>query len=109
MKVDAEWRGQDLILRLRGALTMQNSNALVAQLQSHLKPQCRRCVLDAAALEQLDSSGVGAIVTCLNQARQGNWSLRVAGLTGRPLQAVQVAKADRFLALFPDVDAALAG
>ena len=108
MKVDVEWRGSDLVLHITGALLAQNSDGLVAQLRGNLTPACRRCVLEVAGLTQLDSSGVGALVTCHNLAREIPVAIALAGLSGRALQAIQVAKADRFMALHPSVEAALA-
>ncbi len=108
MKVDVEKQGSDLILHLNGVLLAQNSDSVVAQLRAELRPSVRRCVLDATGLVQLDSSGVGALVTCINLAKELKVPLSIAGLNGRALQAIQIAKADRFMPLFPDVAAALA-
>lgn len=107
MKTEAEWINNVLVLRLRGALTMQNSDGLVAQLKAHLKTPCRGCVLDASGLEQLDSSGVGGLMTCLSVAREHKVELHLSGLTGRPLQSLQVARADRYLPLHPTVPSAI--
>ena len=107
MKTEAEWINEILVLRLRGALTMQNSDGLVAQLKAHLKAPCRGCVLDATGLDQMDSSGVGGLMTCLSVARENKIEIRLAGLTGRPLQSLQVARADRYLSLHPTTASAI--
>ena len=108
MKVNAEWKEKALVLHLSGSLTAQNSDGLVAQMKSYLKPDCRCCVLESAALQQLDSAGVGALVSCLNLAKQSGIPLVIAGLAGRPLQTLQVAKADRFFTLHAGLEEALA-
>ena len=107
MKTEAEWIDKLLVLRLRGALTMENSDGLVAQFKAHLKSPCRGCVLDASGLEQLDSSGVGGLMTCLSVARENKVELRIASLTGRPLQTLQVARADQYLSLHPTLPSAI--
>jgi anti-sigma B factor antagonist len=107
MKLEGTWRNDNLIITLGGALTMDNSGRLIAQVQSLIAPPCRRCVLDLAALETLDSSGVGALATCLDAARARQVALVLSAVPPRIRQTLEVARADRFLPIYPDVEAAI--
>jgi len=108
MKVTAEKRTNILVMHVSGSVTMDNSGGLVAQFKSHLAPDCRACILELSDLQMLDSSGIGALALCVDAASASGVKLLVSGLGGRALQAVQLAKADRFLKLYPDVDSAVA-
>jgi anti-anti-sigma factor len=108
MKLEVTWRNEQVILTVSGSLTMDNAGRLTAQLRASVIPPCRICVIDMSGLTQLDSSGVGALATGVDICREKNVALRIAGISGRVLQTIQVAKADRFLNMFPDVESALA-
>ncbi|HMO04985.1 MAG TPA: STAS domain-containing protein [Kiritimatiellia bacterium] len=107
MKLDVSWRNENLVITLTGALTMDNAGRLVAQLRSLIAPPCRRCILDLAALESIDSSGIGALATSVDTARERQATLVLCAVPARVRQTIEIARADRFLALFPDVDAAV--
>jgi anti-sigma B factor antagonist len=107
MKLDANWRNDNLIITLSGALNMDHSGRLVAQLRSLIAPPCRRCILDMAGLESIDSSGIGALATSLDAARERQATLVLCAVPARIRQSIEIARADRFLAMFPDVDAAV--
>ena len=108
MKVIPEWQGPILILRLQGALTMQNSDGLVAQFKTHLTSTCQACVFALAELELIDSSGVGALVTCFNEARRRSIPLRLAAVRGQPQMTLKVARTEPFLPVFDTVAQAVA-
>lgn len=107
MKLEASWRNDNLVITLTGSLSMDNSGQLVAQLRSLIAPPCRRCILDLAALESIDSSGIGALATSLDAARERQATLVLCAVPARIRQNIEIARADRFLAMFPDVDAAV--
>ena len=109
MKIVTEWRGQILILHVQGSLTGQNSDGLVAQFRTCLTSSCQACILSLQDLSVIDSSGVGALVTCLNESRTRKIPLRLAAVQGQPRMAIKVARAESFLPLFDTVEQALAG
>ena len=108
MKLEVTWRDEQVILSISGSLTMDNTGRLAAQLRASVIPPCRLCVIDMSGLTQLDSSGVGALATCVDHCREKHVALHIAGASGRVLQTIQIANAVRFLKMFPDVESALA-
>jgi len=108
MKVKPEWQGRQLVLRLQGALTMQNSDGLVAQFKAQLTPSCQACIMDLQELELIDSSGVGALVTCFNEARRCSLPLRLAAVRGQPQITLKVARTEAFLPVYDTVAQAVA-
>lgn len=108
MKVTPEWQGRVLVMRLQGALTMQNSDGLVAQFKSQLTSTCKACVFALQGLELIDSSGVGALVTCFNEAHRRGLPLRLAAVRGQPHLTLKVARTEPFLPVFETVEQAVA-
>jgi anti-sigma B factor antagonist len=63
-------------------------------------------VLDLSHVEFIDSSGLGALVTCLKRLGPRG-SLAVAGATGAVSRLFTLTRMDRVFALHPNVDAAV--
>lgn len=97
------------IVQLSGTLTSANSNGLVAQFAGWIdRKNPVRCVLDLSKLEILDSSGIGAIVTCLHKVKRLDGELCLAAAQGRTATVLAIARLDLIFKLYPTVDAAVA-
>ena len=67
-------------------LDAHNTKQFKADLQPFLSPGCR-VVLDMGQLRFVDSSGIGAMVSCLRQVRTVEGELKLCALT-KPVRAV---------------------
>jgi len=108
MPILIEQRDAVTLLHITESLTCENADGLASRFVDwldHGNPV--RGVLDLSQLDLLDSSGIGALVTCLTRARKRQGDLVVAGLHGRPLIAFQITRVDRLFRIFNDVDAAV--
>lgn len=102
MKLTFENGADHVAARVTGALTAENSDGLVSQLRAHFhqhKP--KRYVVDLSAVSQLDSAGIGALVSCLHHVRSAGAHMQLAGVSGRVLMTLQIARADRLFDLLP--------
>ena len=72
--IDLEGRGEVTVLRLAGDLDVYTVRDLRAKAEE-IDPGGRQVVLDMTGIRFLDSAGVTAIVSLLNQARAGGRSL----------------------------------
>jgi anti-sigma B factor antagonist len=63
-------------------------------------------VLDLSQVDFIDSSGLGALVTCLKRLGPRG-SLAVAGATGAVSRLFALTRMDRVFALHPNVDSAV--
>jgi anti-sigma B factor antagonist len=68
--------------------------------------QARRVVLDLSGLTKLDSGGLGKIVNCFSRLKNAGGSLCLAGTTGMIDGVLKIARADRFLKVYPTAVAA---
>ncbi len=109
MSVNMEVRQGISIVQVSGMLTSANSNSLVAQVTGWLdRKNPARCVLDLSRLEILDSSGIGAVVTCLHKVKKLDGELCLAAAQGRTATVLAIARLDLIFKMYPTVEAAVA-
>lgn len=107
MNLTEEVHGHVLVLRLtEPRLDASRAPALREELIRHVEAGQDRIVLDLSAVDFMDSSGLGALVSCLK--RMGTrGTLAVVGAQGAVARLFALTRMDRVFALHPTVDAAL--
>jgi anti-anti-sigma factor len=109
MSVNIEVRQGVSIVQLSGTLTSANAGGLVAQFAGWIdRKNPVRCVFDLGKLEILDSSGIGAIVTCLHKVKKLDGELCLAAAQGRTATVLAIARLDLIFKMHPTVATALA-
>lgn len=109
MKLEIVDRGAAIVAVVGGSLTAADSDALPSRLRAqHVQRAAGRYIFDLSGLEVLDSSGIGALVACLHHFRARQSDVVIAGLKGRALSTMQIARADRLFQVFDTVEQALA-
>lgn len=83
-----EWRAA---IRLCGELDIANAVELGAELDAHLAAGRRVIRVDASAVEFIDSTAVGALVTANARCRELHGSLILTGVRGPLRRLLQVA------------------
>jgi anti-sigma B factor antagonist len=73
-----------------------------------LKQGRRKFVFDATALEYTDSSGIGTLVSCLTEIKNGGGDLRLAGANARIQRLLTMTGVDKLITLYPSVSEASA-
>jgi anti-anti-sigma factor len=63
----------------------------------------RKLVLDATALEYIDSAGIGAVVSALTSVKQAGGELRLAGANERIRRLFTMTGVDRLLSAYATV------
>jgi len=108
MNITEEIHGDVLVLRLaEPRLDASRAPALREELIRRVEAGRDRIILDLSATEFMDSSGLGALVSCLK--RMGTrGTLGIAGAQGAVARLFTLTRMDRVFALHPTVDAALA-
>lgn len=108
MHMTEEARGSILVLRVHEArLDAARAPALREELIRKVEAGHDRIVLDLSGTAFMDSSGLGALVSCLK--RMGaRGSLAVVGAQGAVARLFGLTRMDRVFSLHPDVDAAVA-
>lgn len=68
----------------------------------------RRMVVDLAAVDFIDSSGLGVLVGLLKKIRAEDGELRIAGVSPSLMSIFELTQVDRVFAMYDTADAALA-
>lgn len=99
--------GQNLgIAELSGRLDAKNSNELLTSFELW-KQQTNLIIFDCTKLELIDSSGLGAVVSCLRKVIEQNGDLKLASLSPKVSMVFELTKAKKLFSIFPDTISAL--
>lgn len=80
-----------------GRLNMVAAPGLRAQLHSLVREGKNRVVVDLSAVEAIDSSGLGALISGLKAARQAGGDLRIATPSEQARAVLELTNLDRVL------------
>ncbi len=96
------------VIALRGDLDIGTSARLREQLNALIAEGVAVIVLDCAALEFIDSTGLGTLVSALKQIANRDGVLALAQPNERVRRVLRVTGLARLFPIYPDVDAACA-
>ncbi len=97
------------VVRPSGRLNMVSAPQLTATVAELVSGGRSRIVLDLTATEFMDSSGLGALVSCLKKARQAGGDLRLAAPTEQVSTVLELTNLARVLRPSPSVESAVDG
>ncbi len=107
MNLTEEMRGEVLVLRLdEPRLDATKAPILREELIRRVEAGHDRIVLDLSATEFMDSSGLGALVSCLKRLGSRG-ALAVVGTKGEVARLFRLTRMDRVFALHPDLETAV--
>ena len=86
-----------VVLRPEGRLNMVAAPDLREQLHSLVRAGNTRIVVDLSAVETIDSSGLGALISGLKAARQGGGDLRISAPSEQALAVLELTNLNRVL------------
>ena len=89
-------------------LNMVTAPGLRAAVADALRAGQKRLVLDLGGTDFIDSSGLGALVACLREARQAGGDLRVANIGQQVEMVLELTGTRRIILAYPSVEAAYA-
>jgi anti-sigma B factor antagonist len=98
------------VIALSGRMTFgRDAEQFEATVRKLVDGGDRKFVLDATALEYIDSAGIGALVSGLTNVKKAGGDMRLAGASERIVRLFTMTGVDRLLSVYPTVaDAAKA-
>jgi anti-sigma B factor antagonist len=93
------------VWRLEGVLNAANVAELKQEMENIIKSDIPVVILDVEHLTEIDSSGIGAIVSLLKRMRMKKGDVRLRGGVKRLFELLRI---DRSMEVFEDLDQALA-
>ncbi len=94
------------LVELSGRLDAANSSELLKSF-ALWQQQANFFIFDCTKLDIIDSSGLGAIVSCLRKALEKNGDLKLAGLNPKVSMVFELTKANKLFSIFPDTGSAI--
>lgn len=96
------------VIRPARRLNMVSAPRLSAVVGELIAAGHARIVIDLSGTEFMDSSGLGALVSCLKKTRQAGGDLRIAGPTQHIQTVFKLTNLDRILKTVPTAEIAAA-
>lgn len=94
------------VLEIKGRLSAENVEVLRSKFLELFTNQ-RYFVFDLEEMENLDSTGLGAIVFCLKSCTELDGSLKLARLTPKSRMIFDITKAYRIFDIYDDLEEAI--
>lgn len=107
MKIKTQKKNDVVIIEIAGRLNAVNVHLLKKKFQTFC-PEENCFVFDVEALEYLDSTGLGGIVSCLKTATNNNGDVKIACLQNKTKMVFEITRAYKIFDIFEDVDSAVA-
>ncbi len=104
---EVESKGTTAVLRVKGRLDVKTS-PLLLQRVSEIQSKGQNLVLNLAEVSFIGSSGIGALLVLVEQFTEQAGMVRLASPSPAVMSVIQLLNLDRFLAIDPTEDKALA-
>ncbi len=97
------------VITISGRLALGGeTEKLNAAMNTLLQKDQKRVILDITALDYVDSSGVGMLVSCLTNVKKAGGDLKVVGANQRIKRIFSMTGIDSLMQMFPTVSEATA-
>lgn len=92
------------VLAVEGRINLVSAPDLRRAVQSAVDEGSARVAVDLSAVDFIDSSGLGALISGLKTARTAGGDLRLAAATAQVTSVLQLTNLDRILRVYPSPD-----
>lgn len=96
-----------IVFILIGSLDIGTVSTMRADLDSLLSTGQHKVLFDLYELEQIDSSGIGAIIALFKRVRSNKGDMKISRLVGQPREIFSLLRLDRVFEIYNELDEAL--
>ena len=107
MEIQVDEHGKVQVLACEGRMDAQVSGLLKDRIQELLDKGTTQLVVDMEGLEFLDSSGLGALVSCLRRVKEKKGEIKLAGLRPEVHSIFEITRVSRLFHICETVPEAL--
>lgn len=109
MELDIQVRreGPVCVMSLAGEVDVYTAPDFKRQLAEAIDGGCEHVVVDLSAVEFMDSSGLGALVSGLSRIKERDGTIRIAAARETILKVFKITGLDRVFPLYDEVGQAL--
>jgi anti-anti-sigma factor len=102
--IENESSGSWTVVRVAGELDLHTSPQLRDHVLAMLGPTPSRLALDLSAVDFMDSSSLGMLITCLKRVREGDGEMVLVGVSGSPMKVLTLTGLDKVFELVGSID-----
>ena len=95
------------VVKIVGRVDSSTESKLKKEFMNYLNDY-KKFVFDCSELDFIDSSGLGALLSCLKNATKAQGDLYIANLLPKPRMLFEITRAYKVFDVFDDLDAAIA-
>lgn len=95
------------ILKLYGVINAENVGIFQEHIERILNDSVKVVILNLERLEEIDSTGIGAIISLLKKMRLKNGDVRILKLRGAVKKLFELLRIDRGIDIYEDLDEAM--
>ena len=95
------------VVKIAGELTASCASELKDKVASMIKAEKTALLVDMSEIGFIDSSGLGALVACLQRLSEAGGVLKIANLQDHPKRVFYLTRLDRVFEIFNDREEAL--
>ena len=95
------------IFILTGSLDISTVSPMKAEMDSLFSSGQHRVLFDLYELEQIDSSGIGAIIALFKRVKSNKGEVKISRLVGQPKEIFSLLRLDRVFEIYDDFEKAL--
>ena len=103
MTLTIEHRGDVDVVRLPDRVMLANAPAVRSELLKHVESGAQRIILDLSELEFADSSGLSAVLACVNAARRSGGDVVLAAPSARVRALIELTRLDEVVTVLKSV------
>lgn len=96
-----------IVFTLSGSLDIGTVSTMRADLDALLSTGQHKVLFDLYDLEQIDSSGIGAIIALFKRVRANRGEVKIARLVGQPREIFSLLRLDRVFEIYNELEDAL--
>jgi len=96
-----------IVFKLTGSLDIGTVSAMKTDLDALLSKGQHTVLFDLYDLEQIDSSGIGAIIALFKRVRSNRGEVKISRLVGQPKEIFSLLRLDRVFEIYNDFEKAL--
>ena len=100
-------RDEVIVFTLTGSLDIGTVSTMKADLDAVLSSGRHKVLFDLYDLEQIDSSGIGAIIALFKRVRSNKGEVKISRLVGQPKEIFSLLRLDRVFEIHDDFEKAL--
>jgi anti-sigma B factor antagonist len=99
-----EQQSDGLRVSVAGEVNLARSPELRSQLMELIEQQPQQLIVDLAAVEYMDSSGVATLIEVLRRQHQGGGTMALAGLRPKVRSIFEIARLDTVFTILDDAE-----